>query len=73
MEAVISLDKGRILQVLANLLSNAIKFTATGGRITIRADARAGDIVVSVEDTGVGISAECCATTILEHAATTTF
>ena len=48
-------DRHRVLQVLDNLVGNAIKFTPKGGRITIAAVARAGEIVVSVADTGAGI------------------
>ncbi len=51
-------DPDLIGQALANLLSNAIKFTPAGGLIRLRAG-RAGDrIILSVEDTGVGIPAE---------------
>ncbi len=47
-------DGDRLRQVLLNLAGNAIKFTPSGG-VTMRA-ARAGDsIVVSVQDTGIGI------------------
>ena len=43
-------------QILINLLSNAIKFTPAGGRITLRAyRGQEGDIVIEVEDTGIGI------------------
>ena len=51
-------DGSRILQVLANLLANALRFTPDGGRITLRAALRAGEMVISVEDTGTGITAE---------------
>jgi signal transduction histidine kinase len=47
-------DRERILQVLANLLGNAIKFTVQGG-ITIAAERRDGEVVLSVRDTGPGI------------------
>jgi len=50
---------GRALkQVLLNLLTNAVKFTPQEGRVTIGADlAPDGDLVVTVVDTGVGMSA----------------
>ena len=52
-------DWDRLGQVLSNILSNAIKFTPKGGMITIEAK-RLGEkeIVVSVCDTGPGISVE---------------
>jgi signal transduction histidine kinase len=49
-------DAQRMQQVLGNLLSNAIKFTPAGGRVGIRLD-RAGDqVLIRVEDTGIGIA-----------------
>ncbi len=50
-------DRVRIRQVLLNLLSNAGRFTDRGGvRVCARAEERS--IVVSVADTGPGISAD---------------
>ncbi|HSN11582.1 MAG TPA: HAMP domain-containing sensor histidine kinase [Propionibacteriaceae bacterium] len=50
-------DPDRTVQVLTNLVGNAIRATGRGGRITI-AGSRAGDEArLSVEDTGVGLSA----------------
>lgn len=51
-------DRSRILQVLANFLANALRFTPDGGHVTLRAALRAGEAVISVEDTGTGIPAE---------------
>ena len=48
-------DERRLTQVLLNLAGNAIKFTDTGG-ISIEARASDGAFVVSVSDTGPGIS-----------------
>ena len=52
-------DPARLHQVFWNLLKNALKFTPSGGTVTVhsRNDAE-GRIVVTVEDTGVGISPE---------------
>jgi signal transduction histidine kinase len=49
-------DRDRILQVLSNLVSNAIKSTADGGHITLRVEARGGEVWFSVADDGQGIS-----------------
>jgi PAS domain S-box-containing protein len=51
-------DRQRILQVLSNLLGNAIEFTPSGGRVTICAEPRSEEIVISVIDVGIGIAAE---------------
>ena len=51
-------DPIRIKQVISNLLSNAVKFTQEGGTITVEAFKRAGEIGVSVTDTGIGIKEE---------------
>lgn len=50
-------DATRIRQVILNLLSNAARYTETGG-ITVQATAVEQRLVVSVTDTGPGISAE---------------
>ncbi len=52
-------DQAKVQQILTNLLSNAIKFTPEGGRIVVSARRdRHDDLVLSVEDTGVGIAEE---------------
>lgn len=48
-------DPMRIRQVINNLISNAIKFTESGG-VTIEVKREDGWLVISVEDTGIGIS-----------------
>jgi signal transduction histidine kinase len=51
-------DERKFKQVLLNLLSNAVKFTPAGGSVLLRAKVEDGWLVVSVRDTGVGISLE---------------
>jgi two-component system CheB/CheR fusion protein len=51
-------DRVRLLQVVWNLLSNAIKFTPSGGQIDISLQHDGGAAVLSVTDTGAGISPE---------------
>jgi two-component system, OmpR family, phosphate regulon sensor histidine kinase PhoR len=48
-------NEQRLGQVLLNLVHNAVKFSPDGGEVTIAAGADAGDVVVSVEDRGIGI------------------
>src|SRR3972149_6550400 len=57
-ELYLTADRNWIRQVLANLLDNAIKYTPTGGRVDIEACRREQEVVISVKDTGVGISHE---------------
>jgi PAS domain S-box-containing protein len=52
----ITADERRLKQVMFNLLSNAAKFTSEGGAITVAAEQKGGLIVISVEDTGIGIA-----------------
>ncbi|HLH27259.1 MAG TPA: ATP-binding protein [Chloroflexota bacterium] len=51
-------DSRRVRQVLLNLLDNAVKYSPGGGEIHLAADARNGDVLVSVRDEGLGIPAE---------------
>ncbi|NIP90029.1 MAG: HAMP domain-containing histidine kinase, partial [Gammaproteobacteria bacterium] len=51
-------DQRKFKQVLLNLLSNAVKFTAAGGRVTVAAERTGDAVLVTVADTGVGISPE---------------
>jgi len=44
--------------VLANLVSNAIKFSEDGGTIMVRARVEGPELVVSVQDQGIGIAPE---------------
>jgi two-component system, OmpR family, phosphate regulon sensor histidine kinase PhoR len=48
-------DDVRLGQLLVNLLHNAIKFSPAGREVSVRARGAAGEVVVSVEDHGVGI------------------
>ncbi len=51
-------DGERLQQVITNLVHNSIKFTPPGGEITVSAEARDDEAVISVRDTGVGIPAD---------------
>ena len=50
-------DRMRLTQVVSNLINNATKFTEKGG-ITVRVQKKEQEILVSVADTGMGISKE---------------
>jgi len=51
-------DADALLSVFGNLLANAIRYTLPGGRIAVRCAASAGQAIVSVSDTGIGMSPE---------------
>lgn len=51
-------DAGRLQQVVGNLLSNAIKFTPAGGTVKVELDIQLANAVITVADSGEGISAE---------------
>ncbi|MDJ1467934.1 hybrid sensor histidine kinase/response regulator [Cytophagaceae bacterium DM2B3-1] len=55
---VVYADADRLSVVLRNLISNAIKFTPVDGVITVKLENNDHEVIVSVEDTGVGISPE---------------
>jgi two-component system phosphate regulon sensor histidine kinase PhoR len=51
-------DDDGLRTILDNLLDNAINYTPAGGQITVRWREQAGDVVIEVQDTGVGIAKE---------------
>jgi len=52
----IGADADRLQQIVWNLLSNAVKFTPAGGCVEVRAFRDGADLVISVTDSGDGIS-----------------
>lgn len=57
-EITINADLTRFKQIIYNLLSNAIKYTPENGKITIHSGINKHQLVISIEDTGIGISKE---------------
>lgn len=57
-DIVTLLDKDKITQVIVNLISNALKYTPKGGKVDINIYEDNNYIVLSVKDTGVGISSD---------------
>ena len=51
----LTLDEGKIEQVLNNLISNAVKFSQPGAAVEVRACAQDDGVIVSVQDYGPGI------------------
>jgi signal transduction histidine kinase len=62
---IVKADRERISQVISNLLSNAIKFITTitkhrkeKGTISVTAEKKDSEVIISVKDTGQGIDPE---------------
>jgi len=51
-------DGARMDQVFANLVGNALKFTPRGGRIEVTVEESPGEVLVAVQDSGMGIPPE---------------
>ncbi|MFN2601168.1 MAG: sensor histidine kinase [Gemmatimonadaceae bacterium] len=54
---IVETDAVKVRQMIVNLLSNAVKFTDRG-RIILSGDQAGDQLVISVEDTGIGIGSE---------------
>ena len=52
------IDQNRFQQVVLNLLSNALRYTPAGGKIWLKASQEGDEVVIKVEDTGMGIEPE---------------
>jgi CheY-like chemotaxis protein len=50
-------DRARLIQVFSNILTNANKYTPAGGQIRVELEQGAGEAVVRIRDTGIGIPA----------------
>jgi len=51
-------DENRLRQAVGNLLDNAVKYTPAGGRVEVAVTQAAGQVVVTVRDSGIGIPPE---------------
>ena len=55
---IVMADERRLRQALFNLVSNALKYSGPQGEVVLRAHREADEMVMSVADTGPGISPE---------------
>lgn len=53
-------DRDTLLQAAINLVSNALKYTHPGGTVTLRSRLNDQEVILEVQDTGVGLSPEDC-------------
>jgi PAS domain S-box-containing protein len=51
-------DQERLRRALANLLHNAVSYTPENGHITARAQAEGAQVVIAIQDDGIGMTAE---------------
>lgn len=51
-------DKDKFKQMLLNLISNSVKYTEKGGKVRVESYNRDMNLVLVIEDNGIGISAE---------------
>ncbi|MCW8985452.1 MAG: HAMP domain-containing histidine kinase [Thermoanaerobaculales bacterium] len=54
----VTVDKGRLQNVLRRLLDNALRFTPEGGSVRLRTRQDQDDVMIEVVDSGVGIPAD---------------
>ena len=52
----VQVDRDKLEKMILNLQFNALKFTPAGGRVEIRGEKQAEELVITVQDTGMGIS-----------------
>ncbi|MGE9294058.1 MAG: ATP-binding protein [Puniceicoccales bacterium] len=52
------IDHATFLVILNNIISNALKFTEEGGEVVVSARQEDGHVIISIKDTGVGMSEE---------------
>ena len=51
-------DKNKLRQVFVNVIDNAVKYSNAGGSVSVVAKISGEDLIVQVDDTGIGISEE---------------
>ncbi len=53
---LVTADPEKLAPAFINLMNNAIRFTPPGGQITISASQQRGNILINIQDTGIGIA-----------------
>jgi two-component system phosphate regulon sensor histidine kinase PhoR len=51
-------DPPRLKQIIINLISNSLTYTPAGGNVSIKVEEEKKSVLLSVRDTGIGISEE---------------
>jgi len=55
---MVQADVTRVCQIVANLLNNAAKYTPEGGHIQVLAEREGDEAVITVQDSGIGLTAD---------------
>jgi PAS domain S-box-containing protein len=55
---MVEADLTRLCQIVANLLNNAAKYTPEGGHIQVLAERDGDDAVITVQDSGIGLTTD---------------
>ena len=55
---LVQADEDRLSQVLLNLIGNALQYTPAGGTVTVKAEKQGSQLLITVQDNGIGIPAE---------------
>ncbi len=51
-------DEGTLVEALVNIVGNAVKYSRVGSQVIVKVKEKEDDVLISVTDTGVGISKE---------------
>ncbi len=51
-------DEGTLTEVLVNIINNAVKYSHIGDQVSVQAEEKENNIIISVSDTGIGIPKE---------------
>jgi histidine kinase len=54
----VKVDPARMTQVMLNLLGNALQYTPPGGEVMVTARAEAQQLILTVQDSGIGLSVD---------------
>ena len=55
---IITADRNLLSTIVRNLVNNAVKFTPNGGQVRVFCEQSDNELIISVEDTGIGMSEE---------------
>jgi signal transduction histidine kinase len=51
-------DEGTLVEALVNIIGNAVKYSRVGSQVLVKVEEKEDNVLISVTDTGVGISKE---------------